>query len=81
MKNKRRTLTHAAVESNPKHEPSGYMTGDYDPVKRERYYIRVDRIHYSDGYHLEAFANLGYDPWPTTADGAGEEETVIQLRQ
>lgn len=47
------------------------MPGDYDPVKRERYYIRMDRIRYSDSDHPEAFANLVYDPWPTTADGNG----------
>jgi len=50
------------------------MPGDYDPVKRERYNIRVDRIHYSDGDYLETFANLEYDPWPTIANGNGSAQ-------
>jgi len=43
--------------------------------------VSAAMLHYSDGEHLEAFANLEYDPWPTTADGTGEEGAVIQLRQ
>ena len=37
-----------------------------DEVDGERYYIRVDRVNYSDGSHP-----VGDDPWPTEADGAG----------
>ena len=32
----------------------------------KRYYIRVDRVVYSDGSHP-----VGDDPWPTAADGTG----------
>ncbi|MHC5061355.1 MAG: lamin tail domain-containing protein [Planctomycetota bacterium] len=43
-------------------EPSGYVP-----------YIRVDRVNYSDGSHGGNFRELNYnDPWPTTADGAGQ---------
>ena len=37
-----------------------------DEVDGERYYIRVDRVNYSDGSHP-----VGDDPWPTEADGVG----------
>jgi hypothetical protein len=37
-----------------------------DEVDGTRYYIRVDRVNYSDGSHP-----VGEDPWPTEADGAG----------
>ncbi len=37
-----------------------------DEVEGTRYYIRVDRVNYSDGSHP-----VGDDPWPTEADGAG----------
>lgn len=37
-----------------------------------RYYIRVDRVHYSDGSHP-----AGSDPWPTAADGGGMSLTRI----
>jgi len=37
-----------------------------DEVDGERYYVRVDRVNYSDGSHP-----VGDDPWPTQADGAG----------
>jgi hypothetical protein len=37
-----------------------------DEVDGERYYIRVDRVNYSDGSHP-----IGDDPWPTEADGNG----------
>jgi len=37
-----------------------------DEIEGERYYIRVDRVNYSDGSHP-----VGDDPWPTEADGAG----------
>jgi hypothetical protein len=39
--------------------------GDVDAMGT-RYYIRVDRVVYSDGSHP-----VGGDPWPTSADGAG----------
>jgi len=48
------------------------MPGDYDPVENRRYYVRVDRVRYSDGSHPGEFAELGYDPWPVEADGAGK---------
>jgi hypothetical protein len=35
------------------------------------YYIRVDRVEYSDGSHPEDFPDLGSDPWPTAPDGTG----------
>ena len=35
-----------------------------------RYYIRVDRINYSDGSQHENFT--GFDPWPTEPDGTGK---------
>jgi hypothetical protein len=37
-----------------------------DEVDGERYYIRVDRVNYSDGSHP-----AGDDPWPSEADGGG----------
>ncbi len=41
--------------------------GDEDPATHERYYIRVDRVNYSDGSHP-----AGEDPWPAGPDGSGE---------
>ncbi len=41
------------------------MPGDVDS-KGVRYYIRVDRVVYSDGSHP-----VGDDPWPVEADGGG----------
>ena len=41
-----------------------------DMVAGERYYIRIDRVNYSDGSHPE-----GGDPWPTEPDGTGEALT------
>lgn len=41
------------------------MPGDVD-LDGVRYYIRVDRVNYSDGKHP-----VGSDPWPTSADGLG----------
>ncbi len=35
-----------------------------------RYYIRVDRVNYSDGSHP-----VSDDPWPTEADGYGKSLT------
>jgi hypothetical protein len=37
-----------------------------DEVEGTRYYIRVDRVNYSDGSHP-----VGQDPWPTEPDGGG----------
>ena len=37
-----------------------------DELEGKRYYIRADRINYSDGSHP-----LGQDPWPTWPDGLG----------
>jgi len=37
-----------------------------DDVEGERYYIRVDRVNYSDGSHP-----IGNDHWPTEADSNG----------
>ena len=42
-----------------------------DEVEGVRYYIRVDRVNYSDGSHPEDFPS-GVDPWPISADGAGD---------
>ncbi|MFC1795457.1 lamin tail domain-containing protein, partial [Planctomycetota bacterium] len=38
-----------------------------DEVEGTRYYIRVDRVNYSDGFHP-----LGDDPWPLEPDGYGK---------
>ncbi|MHC4556447.1 MAG: lamin tail domain-containing protein, partial [Planctomycetota bacterium] len=38
-----------------------------DEVEGTRYYIRVDRVNYSDGSHP-----VGDDPWPTEPDGYGK---------
>jgi hypothetical protein len=43
--------------------------GDVDN-KGTRYWVEVDRVHYSDGSHGEGFAG-GIDPWPAEADGQG----------
>jgi hypothetical protein len=45
--------------------------GDVDPQTGERYYIRVDRISYSDGSHPEDSPGDA-DLWPTEADGLGK---------
>jgi hypothetical protein len=37
-----------------------------DEVEGTRYYIRVDRVNYSDGSHP-----VSQDPWPTGPDGGG----------
>ncbi len=47
------------------------MGGDVD-LEGVRYYIRVDRVSYSDGSHPE-----GSDPWPTGPDGGGTSLTRI----
>ncbi len=38
-----------------------------DMVAGQRYYIRIDRVNYSDGSHPP-----GNDPWPTGPDGTGQ---------
>ncbi len=38
-----------------------------DQVEDKRYFIRVDRVNYSDGFHP-----LGDDPWPFEPDGYGK---------
>jgi hypothetical protein len=43
-----------------------------DEVEGVRYYIRVDRINYSDGSHP-----LGEDPWPIGPDGYGMSLTRV----
>jgi len=43
-----------------------WSPGEWDTVDSKRYYIRVDRVVYSDGSHP-----VGDDPWPTAADGGG----------
>jgi hypothetical protein len=46
------------------------MPGDIDELGT-RYYIRIDRVTYSDGSHPED-APGGVDDWPTGADGNGK---------
>jgi len=41
-----------------------------DEVEGTRYYIRVNRVNYSDGSHP-----VGDDPWPTEPDGTGKSLT------
>jgi spore coat protein CotH len=45
------------------------MPGDVDE-SGTRYYIRIDRLNYSDGFHPEDCPG-GVDLWPTEADGGG----------
>jgi len=47
------------------------MGGDVDS-QGVRYYIRVDRVNYSDGSHP-----VGADLWPPAADGAGKSLTRV----
>ena len=49
------------------------MPGDVDE-SGTRYYIRIDRVSYSDGSHPENCPG-GIDHWPTTPDGDGESLT------
>jgi hypothetical protein len=49
------------------------MPGDIDEFGT-RYYIRVDRVTYSDGSHPENSPDR-IDHWPTTPDGDGESLT------
>jgi hypothetical protein len=46
------------------------MPGDVDN-DGEGYYIRIDRVNYSDGSHPENCPN-SVDLWPTGPDGSGE---------
>jgi hypothetical protein len=46
------------------------MPGDTDQFGT-RYYIRIDRVTYSDGFHPEDVPG-GVDLWPTEADGLGK---------
>jgi hypothetical protein len=46
------------------------MPGDIDE-EGTRYYIRIDRVTYSDGLHPEDCPG-GVDKWPTEADGLGK---------
>ncbi len=46
------------------------MPGDTDELGT-RYYIRMDRVRYSDGSHPEDVPG-GVDLWPTGADGLGK---------
>ena len=48
--------------------------GDLDPQSGERYYIRADRVKYSDGWHPENCPG-GVDLWPSEADGGGKSLT------
>jgi hypothetical protein len=49
------------------------MPGDVDEFGT-RYYIRVDRVSYSDGFHPEDCPG-GVDLWPIEADGGGKSLT------
>ncbi|MHC4743072.1 MAG: hypothetical protein ACYS8Z_14240, partial [Planctomycetota bacterium] len=49
------------------------MPGDIDMFGRQ-YYIRIDRVTYSDGSH-PANEPGDTDPWPTEPDGAGKSLT------
>jgi len=51
------------------------MPGDIDEFGH-RYYIRVDRVVYSDGSHPEGCPG-GVDLWPEQADGGGKSLTRI----
>jgi hypothetical protein len=45
------------------------MPGDVD-IEGRRYWIRVDRVNYSDGSHPDDTPDA-VDPWPTEPDGTG----------
>jgi len=49
------------------------MPGDVDEFGT-RYYIRVDRVTYSDGFHPENSPD-GVDHWPSEPDGGGKSLT------
>ena len=57
--------------SNDREKLELSMPGDVDDAGR-RQYIRIDRVNYSDGDTVEDFPQLGYDPWPSAADGDGK---------
>ena len=46
-----------------------------DELEGSRYYIRVDRVNYSDGLHP-----AGVDPWPVEADGYGASLSRLSLQ-
>jgi len=51
------------------------MPGDVDQYGTP-YYIRIDRVNYSDGFHPQD-CPAGPDPWPTEPDGNGLSLTRI----
>jgi hypothetical protein len=51
------------------------MPGDIDKFGRQ-YYIRIDRVSYSDGSHHDD-APSGIDLWPSEADGLGKSLTRV----
>ncbi|MCF7958528.1 MAG: lamin tail domain-containing protein [Phycisphaerae bacterium] len=51
--------------TNSSEKPQISLPGDTDGITR--YYIRVDRVSYSDGSHP-----VGDDPWPAAPDGNGQ---------
>ncbi len=50
------------------------MPGDVDDEYERRYYIRLDRVNYSDGLHPEDCPG-GVDLWPTEPDAGGKSLT------
>jgi hypothetical protein len=52
------------------------MPGDVDGLGTQ-YYIRVDRVSYSDGSHPEDCPG-GVDLWPTETDGGGSSLSRIE---
>jgi hypothetical protein len=59
--------------NNGGEKPQISMPGDVN-AQGQRQYIRIDRVHYSDGSHHEDFGYLvpPLDPWPIQADGYGK---------
>lgn len=53
------------------------MPGDTDKFGRQ-YYIRVDRVNYSDGSHAQEVPG-GVDLWPLEADGGGSSLSRVVL--
>jgi len=51
------------------------MPGDRNELTGERYYIRIDRVVYSDGFHPE-----GEDPWPTEPDGQNGDGSSLHRK-
>jgi hypothetical protein len=62
--------------NNGGEKPQISMPGDVN-AQGQRQYIRIDRVHYSDGSHHEDFGYLvpPLDPWPIQADGYGKSLT------